>query len=212
MLPRWFIKFGFHLLYYQFSWSYEAVAWLVSLGQWADWRRLALRYLHPGPTLELAYGTGRLQADLHRAGHRPAGIDLSPYMARQAGHWLARQSIQPTLCRSQAQTLPFATGCFVNVIATFPTDYIMESETLAEVYRVLQPNGQLIVVAQGILRGPWPVRPFIDWLYKITDQRSIPPQKPLNLLSAQGFTAQWKTANHNNARARLLIAAKKPPI
>jgi len=206
------IKFGFHLLYHQLAWTYEAVAWLVSLGQWAAWRRLTLLHLQPGPTLELAYGTGRLHADLHQAGRQPIGIDLSPYMARQAGRWLTQQGLEPTLCRGNVQTLPFPSGHFANVVATFPTDYIIEADTLAEVHRTLRPGGRLIVVAQGMLRGPWPLRPFIDWLYKITGQRNIPPEKPLKLLSAQGFTARWETTDHRQARARLLIAAKQSPF
>ena len=85
MLPQWLIKFGFHLLYYQFAWSYELVAWLVSFGQWTAWRRLALQFMQSGPTLELAFGTGVFFIDMVEAGYKPVGIDLSPYMARQAG-------------------------------------------------------------------------------------------------------------------------------
>jgi hypothetical protein len=53
------------------------------------------------------------------------------------------------------------------------------------------------------------VRPFIDWLYKITSQRAIPPAKPLELLTAHHFKACWKIAKLQGAQARLLVAEKE---
>jgi len=217
MLPHWLIKFGFHLLYYQFAWSYELVAWVVSFGQWTTWRRLALQFMQPGPTLELAFGTGVFFIDMVESGHKPVGIDLSPYMARQAGQRLRRKNIETGLSRARTQALPFPANYFANVVATFPTDYLLESKTLAEIHRVLRSStstqnddgGRFIVVAEGQLRGPWPVRPFIDWLYRITNQRRILPKEPLRLLADHNFEARWKIAEAKGAQARLLLAGKK---
>lgn len=217
MLPHWLLKFGFHLLYYQFAWSYEPVAWLVSFGQWSAWRRLALPFMQPGPTLELAFGPGVFFIDLVEAGYKPVGIDLSPYMARQAGRRLRRKKMESTLSRARTQALPFPAEQFANVVATFPTDYMLEPQTLAEIQRVLRSStsaqsadgGWLIIVAEGQLRGPWPVRPFIDWLYRITDQRRLPPEEPLRLLAGHNFEARWKIAEAGGAQARLLLAQKK---
>ncbi len=209
MLPRWLIKLGFHLLYYQLAWSYDLVAWSVSFGQWAAWRRLALPYLQPGPTLELAYGTGAFFVDMLRAGHRPVGLDLSPYMARLAGRRLRRPNLPLRLSRGKAQALPFPAGHFDTVVATFPTDYMLEPATLAEVYRVLRGGGRLVIVFEGHLRGPWPLRPFIDWLYRITNQRSLPSAKSLALVQAAGFEARWDSVTQHGAAARLLIAHKQ---
>jgi len=61
---------------------------------------------------------------------------------------------------------------------------------------------------EGQLRGPWPLRPFIDWLYEITGQRTLPPAKPLSLLNTSGFTARWERVEQEGAVARLLIAEK----
>jgi ubiquinone/menaquinone biosynthesis C-methylase UbiE len=207
-LPSWLIKFGFHLLYNQMAWSYDAVAWAVSFGQWSAWRRLALQFAHPGPILELAYGTGGLFIDMLEAGYQPVGIDISPYMARMASRRLHRRNFTTPLSRAKAQHLPFPTATFANVIATFPTNYIFDAQTLAEVHRVLQPVGRLIIVVEGQLRGPWPIRPIINWLYKITDQHNFPAIKPLPLFAAQGFAARWQTVEFEGAQARLLIGDK----
>jgi len=213
MLPRWFIKLGFHLLYYQLAWTYEFVAWVVSFGQWSAWRRLALPYLEPGPTLELAYGTGVFFVDLLTAGYRPVGIDLSPYMARLAGRQLRRQGIDLRLVRARAQILPFPSDYFVNVVATFPADYISAPDTLDEVYRVLkepkaESGSRLVIVAEGKLRGPWPIRPFIDWLYRITNQSPILPARPLKLMAAHRFKARSEMVELQGAQGRLYIAEK----
>jgi ubiquinone/menaquinone biosynthesis C-methylase UbiE len=217
MLPRWFIKFSFHLLYNQLAWTYDLVAWLVSLGQWSAWRRLALRFMQPGPTLELAYGTGGFFVDMLAAGHTAMGIDLSPYMARLAGRRLRRHNYSSRLTQAEAQALPFPSSHFTNIVATCPAEYIMRPQTLAEICRVLKDSplssgsaGRLIIVAEGQLRGPWPLRPFIDWLYQITGQRSIPLAKSLDVLAAHDFEARWELAEHEGAVARVLIADKRP--
>ncbi len=207
-LPVWFIKLGFYLLYNHLAWTYDWVAWSVSFGQWAAWRRIALKFLQPGPVLELAYGTGGFFLDMVEAGHRPVGIDLSPYMARIAGNRLRRQGYPLPLGRGQAQCLPFPANHFETVVATFPSDYMLQAETLAEVYRVLSDSGRLVIVAEGELRGPWPIRPFIDWLYDITNQRRIPPAQPLALLSEHGFEAEWQVVTEEGATIRLLLGEK----
>ena len=207
-LPVWFLKLAFHLLYYQMAWSYDLVAWTVSFGQWAAWRRLALPYLKPGSTLELAYGTGGFFVDLIETGYRPVGIDLSPYMARLAGNRLRRKQYHLRLNRAKAQALPFPANTFDNVVATFPTDYMLQTETLAEIQRVLTRPGRLVIVAEGELRGPWPLRPIIDWLYRVTEQRSLPPARPLTLLEEQAFSARWQRVERDGAVARLLIGDK----
>ena len=214
VLPASLIKLGFDLLYNRLAWTYDIVAWSVSFGQWAEWRRLALKFLHPGPVLELAYGTGGLFVDLSEAGFQSFGIDLSPYMARLAGRRLQRLSLPARLSRSRAQALPFPSNTFANVVATFPTNYIFDEATLAEIRRVLrdpsamddQAGGRLIVVVEGMLRGPWPVRPFIDWLYKITDQHEFPKNNALTSFEHYDFKARWELVDHNGAAARLLIA------
>jgi ubiquinone/menaquinone biosynthesis C-methylase UbiE len=213
MLPHWLIKLSFHVLYHQMAWSYELVAWLVSFGQWAAWRRLALQVMQPGPTLELAFGTGVFFVDLLEAGYEAVGLDLSPYMARMAGKRLRGENLDQRLAMAKAQTIPFPSNYFTNVVATFPTDYMLESNTLAEIHRVLRnqkdgSGGRLVIVAEGALLGPWPLRPFIEWLYRITNQRSIPPVKPLDLLLAHNFMARWETVAQKSVKARLLIADK----
>ncbi len=208
-LPRWFLRFAFHLLYNQLAWTYDLVAWLVSFGQWEAWRRTATLFLQEGPILELGYGTGGLMANMAAGNLSVVGLDLSPYMARQARRRLLRQGTDPRLVRGRAQHLPFPDASFANVVATFPTEFILEPQTLTSIARVLQPGGRLVIVAMGYLKSSSPLRRFVDWLYRITGQREIPEPKPLARLKEFGFTARWEEATLGGAKARLLVATRQ---
>jgi ubiquinone/menaquinone biosynthesis C-methylase UbiE len=212
MLPRRLLKLAFYLLYHQLAWSYDVVAWLVSFGQWAGWRRLALRLTRPGPTLELAYGTGGLFVDMLDRGYHPVGIDLSPYMARLAGNRLRRRGLPASISRARAQGLPFPAGKFSNIIATFPTPYIFDPETLAEIERVMHSEGRLIIVMEGQLQGLRPLRALIDWLYIITNQRGYHTVYPASKLKEHQLAAQWQMVEHQGVKARCLIASKRSPL
>jgi len=207
-LPHRFLRFAFYLLYNQLAWTYDLVAWLVSFGQWEAWRRTATLFLQEGPILELGHGTGGLMADMIADNRSVVGLDFSPYMARRAMGRLVRQTANPRLVRGQAQHLPFRDASFPNVVATFPTEFILEPQTLTSVARVLRPGGCLVIVAMGYLTGPDPLRRFVDWLYRITGQREIPEPKPLARLNEFGFTARWEDATLEGARARLLVATR----
>lgn len=184
------------------------MAWIVSFGQWGTWRRTSTLFFQEGPVLELGFGTGSLMRDLAEHNLRATGLDLSPYMARRARQRLLQQEVVPPLVLGQAQYLPFPDAAFANVVATFPTDFILETQTLSSVARVLQPGGCLVIVAMGFLKGPGPLRRLVEWLYRVTGQREIPEPKPLARLQESGFAARWEDATLDGARARLLVATR----
>jgi len=132
------------------------------------WGRTSMNYLQGGRVLELAHGPGHLLISLKRSGYQPFGIDLSPSMGKQAAKRLRRAGCEVPLVRCQAQFLPFRSGSFDDVIATFPTDYILDPSTLSEVARVTSGRGRLIIVAGGQKDSDKPNPHFLDWLSKIT--------------------------------------------
>lgn len=129
-------------LYHEFAWGYDAVAWGVSGGRWAVWRRAVLPWVQGPNVLEIGFGTAALLHDMAVAGYKVVGIDNSSAMQRQAAR---RDGLRATRIQADAQLLPLADGLFDTVVATFPAPYITEVATLTEVARVLKPGGRLVV-------------------------------------------------------------------
>jgi len=69
-------------------------------------------------------------------------LDASPEMQRITARKMRRHRQDPPRVRALAQAMPFASGCFDAVIATFPAGYILQPATLHEVSRLLRPAGQ----------------------------------------------------------------------
>lgn len=125
-------------LYNEFAWAYDLVSWLVSLGQWAGWRRLALDYVVGKRVLEVGFGTGELLIEMARCNLHTVGLDLSPAMQRVTTRKMAHRGVRASRVRGVVQRMPFADGCFDTVISTFPAGFIAQPATLREVARLLR--------------------------------------------------------------------------
>jgi len=205
------VRFGFRLLYNELAWTYDAVAWLVSLGEWRRWQRTALTHLAAPPgarVLELAHGTGSLQLDLQATGYRTVGLDLSRAMGRLAQRKLRRRGLRAPLIRARAQALPFASGQFPAVISTFPTEFIVAPEALSEIYRVLAPGGRLVVVFSGVLTRGGPARGALEAAYRATGQRGFGAEPLTARLDAAGFRSRFVVEHLPRSVALLLVADK----
>ncbi|NJN55103.1 MAG: methyltransferase domain-containing protein [Anaerolineae bacterium] len=166
----WFalVHLAFRLLYNELAWTYGLVSWGVSLGQWRQWQLAALPFVQGRWVLELGHGPGHMLLALQNRGHEVVGLDLSPHMGRQAQK---RTQRTVPLLRARVQELPFGTAVFDTILATFPTDYIIDPLTLAAAYRVLQAHGRLVIVPEGHLNGQGHIYRFIQWLFAVTGQR-----------------------------------------
>ncbi len=212
-LLRRLTVFGFHLLYNQFAWTYDAVAALVSLGRWQDWVHSVLPHLQGKRILEIGFGPGHLHATLIRRGWDVTGLDASPFMVRKASRRLREAGIRPRLVQGYAQSLPFRGVTFDTVVATFPSEYIVQPETLSEAGRVLRPGGRLAVVV-----GAWPgngslLERLTGWAFRVTGQTSgtpgeIPPEIVDRFVEA-GFDLRVETAQVHTSTVMILIASRR---
>jgi len=200
------IRFGFRLLYNEMAWTYDLVSRVVSLGQWHDWQKTALKHIDaaPGkPVLELAHGTAVFHRDLIEAGYTAIGLDRSPYMGRIARRRLRKSGYDPLLVRADAKSVG-------TVVSTFPTEFIVHPATLREVHRVLAPEGRLVVVFNGILTSKRPSAEALEWLYRITGQRGPWPGDIEDRIKKAGFDSRMVTENLDRSQVLLFIAAKQP--
>jgi len=142
-------------LYHELAPAYEAVAWLVSAGRWAGWRRAVIPQLRGRRVLELGCGTGRLLRALLEAGFAAWGIDPSPAMARQAaGALRGLPAAKGRILRACAEALPFSAGAFDSVLLTFPSGYILAPATAEEIHRAVRAGGCLAIVDGWVLPVP----------------------------------------------------------
>jgi ubiquinone/menaquinone biosynthesis C-methylase UbiE len=148
---------------------------MVSMNHWQDWIHSVLPDLTGERVLELGHGPGHLQVAMHQSGFQVFGLDLSRAMGKQAQSRLKHLEIPVRLVRGNAQSLPFSSDCFDQIVSTFPAEYLFQSLTLAEVYRVLAPGGQLIVLPVAWIRRHSLVGRSLAWLFRVTHQ--APPRE-----------------------------------
>jgi len=199
----------FYLLYQPMAWSYDGVAALVSWGRWKGWLLTVLPYLKGPHILELGHGPGHLLIALHKRGIPALGIDASRQMGQQAHKRLLKRGYIPNLTTGYAQNLPYPDHSFDQVVATFPTEYIQASETLADVHRVLRPGGLLVVLPVAWITGQQLADRGTAALFRITGQAPEWNDKWLEPFSNAGFHTKAKKITQKSWEL-IIILAKKP--
>ena len=118
----------------------------------------ALRAARPSRSavLEIGHGPGHLQIALANLSVTIFGIDESRQMGRMTLRRLRKRGARGLLVNGLAQSLPYADASFNQVVATFPTPFIIEKHTLEEIFRVLMPGGTLIVLPVAWITGASP--------------------------------------------------------
>lgn len=223
------LRIFFRLLYHQFAFTYDLVAAAVSFNRWKHWVLSVDPFIEGLRILEIGHGPGHLQRILLSRGLAAVGIDKSPQMGRLARRNLTRGAAaqsrpvssspelrspnihdytKNSLTRGIAQSLPFPADCFDTVVATFPTEYITDPLTLAEVKRCLSSGGRLIVLPVALPRNP-----FLDWLFKTTHQR---PSEAIEIIQsrlkdpfvAAGFETEVSTLEVKSGTLLIVLATK----
>jgi len=210
------IRWAFARFYREFAWTYDFVAAAVSGGRWGAWGQAALPYLR-GRVLELGCGTGNLQRALaSRDDLWAAGLDASPQMLAITRRKLAAAGQSGHMARAVAQALPFSATSFDSIVATFPTEYIIDMATLAELRRVLRPGGRVVVALAAAFSSDGIYQRLIDLLYRATLQRSprdLPHGAPVSLLGRKladlGFTVEERWEPVANNQVHLVIAHRE---
>lgn len=209
-----FLRSFFHLLYHSFAWTYDLVAWTVSLGRWRDWGKSVIPFIEGTYVLELGHGPGHLQRLLRDLNLFAVGLDES----RQMGYLTKRRFLnsgytQANLARGLAQFLPFPTGSFDTVVSTFPSEYIFEQSTLLEVRRTLTTGGRLIVLPVAWITGKSTLERLMSWLFRFTGQAPSDPlalvkQKLSQPFESAGFQVEIRQVEVKSSQVLILIGTK----
>lgn len=208
---RLFMRLFFHLLYHSMAWSYDLVSNLVSAGRWNSWILETARFTHGPRILELGYGPGHLQEFFFTSGYIPIGLDESQQMARQAARRIIRKGYPPHLVRGKAQCLPFPDASFDSIIASFPTEFIIDPDTIKEIYRLLRPNGNLVVLSIGWIMGNSLIDRSLAQLFKITGQAPDKNQRFSSFVEPfqkAGFKTKLRFVDRSDGRLMFIIATR----
>jgi len=207
-LIQGFLRFFFQHLYTDLAYLYDTVAWSSSMGQWRQWQSAMLIDFRPGIILELGHGPGYGQLDLNRAGQTTFALDPSPQMNRLAKRRLRNSGYRADILCGRAQSLPFRNGSFSGVVSSFPSEYIMDPETLQETWRVLQPGGSLTIVGIVEITGKSLPDRFANWLYNITGQSGSIPEHWVEIFRKYRFSPRLEQVQMARARVTRVVAVR----
>ncbi len=205
-LYRCLLRWAFARFYREFAWAYDLVAASVSRGLWRYWIESVVPQLKGDRVLELGSGTGYLQRALQRANIHNVGLDISPQMLRLARRKVEQAGGQALLLRAYAQQLPFLDNSFSDVVATFPAEYILDPATLEEVWRVLRPLGQVVLVNSAQFTHHDAYSATIAVAYRVTQQAGHDPCP--DLLRAVGFEVHVAWVDVKTSRVQVVRGVK----
>ena len=222
------LRFSFYLLYHPFAFTYDLVAAAVSLGRWKDWVLSVAPFIEGNRILEIGHGPGHLQRVLLSRNLFTVGIDESAPMGRLAKRNLTGQFssrvpkgtppdlsayTQINLTRGIGQHLPFSNESFDTVVATFPSEYISDARTLAEVKRCLVNGGRFIVLPVAMLMGRGLLDRVMSAVFRVTHQT---PEDPIDVFSKRfkhpfleaGFQVEIKQVEVKSSLLLIVVAIK----
>jgi len=199
----------FYLLYHQFAWAYDSVANIVSLGQWKNWVYCILPYISGNKILELGFGPGYLQMKLVQGRYpQVIGVDSSPYMSRLATRRMLKENRILKLSIAYAQALPFPNEYFQQVVSTFPSEYVTDPKTIAEVKRVLSPYGQWIILPGIWITGKSIPDRFLRALFNITNQTPNTIGKFMPIYQQAGFEVEINLVHSSTWKCEIIRCVK----
>lgn len=161
---------------------YDLMNTVMTGGQDAAWRRLAVRMARPprnGRALDVGTGTARLAATLAQAmpGGQVVGVDIAEPMLRQAPGptFQVPNGGRVSLAVADALVLPFADDAFDCATTAFTVRNVSDvRQAFAELRRVVRPGGRVVCLELSQPRVPvWGslfgllfrrVVPLVGWL------------------------------------------------
>ena len=157
---------------------YDFLNHLLSMNIDRSWRRKAVSMLDVPVgsvhVLDVAVGTGDLALEILRQHKASAvtGLDVSVEMMRLGQEKVAKAGLSERVvfCEGSAMAMPMEDACFEAVTCAYGVRNFADLDAgLREMYRVLKPGGQLM-----ILEFSHPTNRFFAWVYDLYFSHLLP--------------------------------------
>lgn len=157
--------------------TYDAYMKKITLGRESRLRELTvnLAEVKPGGSvLEVGCGTGTLTLQAKRTtgpSGRVVGIDIIPGMVDLSRQKAAKANLDVTFQLGSIDHIPFPDGQFDAVMCSFMIFHMSEAvrrKGMEEIYRVLKPQGRLLVIDLNLPFRPIPraiVKLFLGFMF-----------------------------------------------
>ncbi len=160
-------------MFNQIAHSYDGLNHILSLGIDRNWRKSAIRHLqkhcHPSTILDVATGTGDLAILANKVLHpeRITGIDISEKMMEIGIKKVSDLGMSDVIefQKEDCTNLTFSSDSYDAVISAFALrNFENLDQSLSEMYRVLKPGGQIVIIDLCTPRS-FPMKQLF-WCYK----------------------------------------------
>lgn len=160
-----------------------------------------------GETLEIGFGTGLNLSCYPEDVRRITIVDPNPGMHRRAQGRLRQTNIEVDKRLLSSEELPFEEATFDCVVSTFTLCSIRQVDrAVAEVYRVLKPEGRFLVLEHGLSNNPdvqkwqrWlngPQQLFGDQCQLVRNIRELVKQQPFRSVELDEFYLERTPKTH----------------
>lgn len=161
------------LLFDRIAGSYDRLNHLFSMNIDRIWRHQAIRMMKPASiVLDVAIGTADLAIEIFRQGkaEQLTGLDLSEQMMAVGQKKCNEKNLDVRFVYGNAQQMSFESNRFDAVTCAYGCrNFHNLDEGLSEMYRVLKPGGQLLIVEFS-----YPSNKFVRALYDIYFTKLMP--------------------------------------
>ncbi|MDO6519203.1 bifunctional demethylmenaquinone methyltransferase/2-methoxy-6-polyprenyl-1,4-benzoquinol methylase UbiE [Zobellia uliginosa] len=137
--------------------NYDGLNRVISFGIDIKWRKRVVAILtakKPNSILDIATGTGDLAINLVETGaEKIVGLDISPGMLEVGKKKVAQKNLDQKIDMviGDSENLPFEDNSFDAVTVAFGVrNFETLEKGLAEIYRVLAPNGTFVVLETSV--------------------------------------------------------------